>query len=75
MHDLSTIQRLNTESVAAASICAARAAGNFALAKYEGLHLVDHIATGDKDSIEQAAADLTARATAGTRYEVMAPAL
>lgn len=75
MHDLNTISRLNAESVAASTIRAARAAGHFALAKYEGLHLVDHIATGDKVGIEKAAADLTAFATAGTRYEVMAPAL
>ena len=75
MHDLNTISRINNESVAAASIRAARAAGHFALAKYEGMHLVDHIASGDRGSIEQAAADLAARATAGTRYEVMAPAL
>lgn len=75
MHDLNTISRLNAESVAASTIRAARAAGHFALAKYEGLHLVSHVATGCKESVEQAAADLTARATAGTRYEVMAPAL
>lgn len=75
MHDLNTISRLNAESVTASTIRAARAAGHFALAKYEGLHLVDHIASGDKGRIERAAADLNASATAGARYEVMAPAL
>lgn len=73
MHDLNTINRLNAESVAAASIQKARAAGNYALAKYTGLHLVDHVATGDKDSIEQAAKDLNERALPSTVYKVMAP--
>lgn len=75
MNDLNTINRLNAESVVASTLRAARAAGNFVLAKYEGLHLVSHVATGDKASIEQAAADLRERALPGTRYEVMAPAL
>ncbi len=74
MHDLNTINRLNAEASAAASINAALAGGSFALAKFEGLHLVDHVATGDKESIEQAAADLTQRALPSTTYRVMAPA-
>lgn len=73
MNDLNDINRLNQASVTATAIKAARAAGKFVVAHYEGQHLVGHseAASGrDADSIK---AVLERGAEAGQTFRLLAP--
>ena len=73
MNDLIQIQRANQASVVNTAMQAARAAGKFVIAKYDGLHLVDHVEAASREAIDQALTSLKAAAGFSERLEVLAP--
>jgi hypothetical protein len=73
MNDLNQINASNQASVTNTAIQAARAAGKFVLAAYDGLHLVGHNQFDDKVAADAALAETKAAAGASERFEVLAP--
>lgn len=73
MNDLNQINKANQASVTNSAIQAARAAGKFVIAKYDGLHLVDHVEASDREDVDLKVLSLRESAGFSERFEVLAP--
>lgn len=73
MNDLNQINAANQASVTNTAIQAARAAGKFVVAKYDGLHLVDHVEATDREDADLKVLSLKEWAGFSERLEVLAP--
>jgi hypothetical protein len=73
MNDLNQINKANQDSVTNTTIQAARAAGKFVVAKYEGLHLISHEEAGTREDVDLAVLRLKESAGFSERFEVLAP--
>ena len=73
MNDLNQINAANQGSVTNTAIQAARAAGKFVVASFDGLHLVGHNSFDDKATADAALAESQAAAGASERFELLTP--
>lgn len=73
MNDLQQIKRANQASVTHTAMTATRAIGKFAIAKYDGLHLMDHFEAEDKAEAEQKVAAMSKHAGVSVRFEILPP--
>lgn len=73
MNDLNQIRKANQASVTHTAIKATRAAGKFAIAKYDGMHLVDHVEAADIHAASATASSLRDAAGVSERFEILAP--
>lgn len=73
MNDLAQIDRANQASVTNTAIQAARAAGKFVVAKYDGLHLMGHEVADDREGVDLAVLRLKESAGFSERLEVLTP--
>lgn len=73
MNDLNQIRRANQASVTNTAIQAARAAGKFVVAKYDGLHLVDHAEAVNAVEADHTRANMRASSGVSERFEILAP--
>lgn len=73
MNDLNQINKANQASVTNSAIQAARAAGKFVVAKYDGLHLVGHVEANDREDVDLKVLGLKESAGFSERFEVLAP--
>jgi len=73
MNDLNQINRANQASVTNTAIQAARAAGKFVVAQYDGLHLVDAATADSREDADLKVLTLKESAGFSERFEVLAP--
>ena len=73
MNDLNTINRLNEDSIVGSRIKAARAAGKFVVAHYEGVHLVGHTECATGAEANSTKSTLDKGAVAGENFKLLAP--
>ena len=73
MNDLNQINAANQASVEHAAIKAARAAGKFVVAKYDGLHLVGHVPADSREDAETQIAALNEVRGFSERLKLLAP--
>ena len=73
MNDLNQIQKANQASVTNTAIQAARAAGKFVVAHYDGLHLMSHAEHSTLLDADREAHFAREAASFSERFEVLAP--
>lgn len=73
MNDLNEINKANQASVEMTAIQAARRAGKFVIAKYDGLHLVGHSQQPTKKLADEQLDRLRSTAGFSERLELLAP--
>lgn len=73
MNDLNQIRAANQASAINTEIQAARAAGKFAIAKYDGLHLVGHYTADSLEVAELVVIKLKEPAGFSERFEILPP--
>ena len=73
MNDLNQIRKANQASVTHTAIKATRAAGKFAIAKYDGLSLVEHFEAVNSESANMTVMVLREHAGVSERFEILAP--
>lgn len=73
MNDLNQINKANHASVTNTLIQAARRAGKFVIAKYDGLHLVGYQEAVSRADVDEQVAELNKNRGFSERLEVLAP--
>ena len=73
MNDLNQINKANQASVTNSAIQAARAAGKFVVAKYDGLHLVGHTECATGVEANSTKSTLDRGAVADENFKLLAP--